>query len=220
MKRLLLANLLGLFGLALAQPTVDINATENNSGTVTNYLVSTYGSNAACTVTEDETSLASDASGMITSYKCLLDAVNVAGLAETLDGEGPFMVFAPSDAAFQKFLADSPDYATVSELTADPEMLKKVLLYHVVADNKTLNDMYLIAEDSADKEYTLTTVEGSDLTLKFPFSLEADEMGTVEIGSDLTDMSSATVYVVDRIIKVDNGIIIPIDSVLMPSMGE
>ncbi|MCA9838137.1 MAG: fasciclin domain-containing protein [Trueperaceae bacterium] len=219
MKRILLgiATLMFMFGFAFAQPTVDVNAAEINSGTITNYLVSTYGSNPACVVTEEADSLMTDeGGGMITSYKCLLDAVETAGLAETLDGEGPFMVFAPSDEAFQKFLADSPDYATVAELTADPDMLKKVLQYHVVADEKTLNDMYVIAEDSADNEYVLQTVEGSELTITFPMSLDSDETGVVEIGDD-TDMMKP-IYVVDRIIKFDNGIIIPIDSVLMPPM--
>ena len=57
----------------------------------------------------------------------LVDLVVKAGLAETLSGDGPFTVFAPTNEAFDKLPKE-----TVDALMADTEMLKKVLLYHVI----------------------------------------------------------------------------------------
>ena len=57
----------------------------------------------------------------------LVDFVVKAGLAETLSGDGPFTVFAPTNEAFAKL-----PKSTVEALTNDPELLKKVLLYHVI----------------------------------------------------------------------------------------
>ena len=62
------------------------------------------------------------------SFKTLLTAVKAAGLVETLQGEGPFTVFAPTDAAFAALPA-----GTLDGLLKDPAALKKVLLYHVVS---------------------------------------------------------------------------------------
>ena len=62
------------------------------------------------------------------SFKTLLTAVKAAGLVETLQGEGPFTVFAPTDEAFAALPA-----GTLDGLLADQEALKKVLLYHVVS---------------------------------------------------------------------------------------
>ena len=61
------------------------------------------------------------------TFKTLLEAATAAGLVETLKGEGPFTVFAPTDEAF----AALPE-GTLEGLLKDPEALKKILLYHVV----------------------------------------------------------------------------------------
>ena len=61
------------------------------------------------------------------TFKTLVAAVKAAGLAETLQGEGPFTVFAPSDAAFAKLPA-----GTVEALLADKAKLAAILTYHVV----------------------------------------------------------------------------------------
>ena len=57
----------------------------------------------------------------------LVDFVVKAGLEDVLNGDGPFTIFAPTNEAFEKL----PE-STVEGLKADPELLKKVLLYHVV----------------------------------------------------------------------------------------
>merc|ERR1712001_569008 len=57
----------------------------------------------------------------------LVDLVVKAGLAETLNGDGPFTIFAPTNEAFEKL-----PQSDLEQLLANPEALKKVLLYHVI----------------------------------------------------------------------------------------
>ena len=61
------------------------------------------------------------------TFNTLVAAVKAAGLVETLQGEGPFTVFAPTDAAFAKLPA-----GTVEGLLADPKKLATILTFHVV----------------------------------------------------------------------------------------
>ena len=86
------------------------------------------------------------------SFTTLLTAATAAGLVDTLKGEGPFTVFAPTDDAF----AALPE-GTLDGLLADPEALKKVLLYHVVAGAVTADQVVKIT--SAD------SVEGSPIAI-------------------------------------------------------
>ena len=86
------------------------------------------------------------------TFKTLLAAAKAAGLVETLQGKGPFTVFAPTDEAFAALPA-----GTLDGLLADREALKKILLYHVVS-----------GEVTADKVVGLTsadTVEGSPIAI-------------------------------------------------------
>jgi len=80
----------------------------------------------------------------------LIDLAVKAGLADTLTGDGPFTVFAPTNAAFAALPAD-----LVAAVTSDVELLKKVLLYHVVPGTVT--------SDQASNDITLKTVEGTTL---------------------------------------------------------
>ena len=77
------------------------------------------------------------------SFSTLLTAVEAAGLVETLQGEGPYTVFAPTDEAFAALPA-----GTLDGLLADTEALKKVLLYHVVSGPVT--DDKVVGLTSAD----------------------------------------------------------------------
>mgnify|MGYP005832201151 CR=1 FL=1 len=63
-------------------------------------------------------------------FSTLVTAIQAAGLEETLSGEGPYTVFAPTNAAFEKLPA-----GTLESLLADKEALTKVLTYHVVSGN-------------------------------------------------------------------------------------
>src|SRR4249920_416972 len=85
---------------------------------------STAPSASAAAMTKDIVESATEAG----SFKTLLTAVKAAGLVETLQGTGPFTVFAPTDAAFAALPA-----GTLDGLLKDPAALKKILLYHVVS---------------------------------------------------------------------------------------
>lgn len=123
------------------------------------------------------------------NFKTLVAALGAAGLVETLAGEGPFTVFAPTDEAFSKL----PE-GTVEELLKpeNKDALVQVLTYHVVAGN-------VMAEDAA-KLTSADTVAG------LPIWIKAD-MGKVMI-------NDATVTAAD--IVASNGVIHVIDSVLLP----
>jgi uncharacterized surface protein with fasciclin (FAS1) repeats len=122
-------------------------------------------------------------------FETLTQAVTAAGLVETLQGEGPFTVFAPTDAAFEAL----PE-GTLDALLADPQgALTDVLLYHVVADN-------LLAADVLEREM-VTTVQGSDAMIT------VDEDGTPRI-------AGAAIVMTD--IVASNGVIHVIDMVITP----
>ncbi|MCL6461680.1 Uncaracterized surface protein containing fasciclin (FAS1) repeats [Flavobacterium micromati] len=123
-----------------------------------------------------------------TSAKTLAAAVQAAGLVETLQGDGPFTVFAPTDAAFAAIQSD------VDQLLK-PESkskLAKILTYHVVSGKMTAADL----EDGQE----LTTVEGGNLEVMI-------QDGKVKVGN-------ANVVATDII--ASNGIIHVIDKVLLP----
>src|SRR6056297_2494548 len=85
-------------------------------------------------------------------FSTLVAAVEAAGLVETLSGEGPFTVFAPTDEAF----AALPE-GTVEGLLADTEALTAVLTYHVVPGAVMSGDL--------SDGMTATTVNGADITI-------------------------------------------------------
>ncbi|HSP57744.1 MAG TPA: fasciclin domain-containing protein [Halomonas sp.] len=134
-------------------------------------------------------------------HETLVAAVKAAGLAEVLQGDGPFTVFAPVDAAF----AELPD-GTV-EMLLKPEnlaQLQEVLTYHVVPGNmnqEALQEAVMERDGAASFE----TVQGERLTV-------------MRNGNNLSVMdangNSANVTVVD--VAQANGVIHVIDGVLMP----
>ena len=126
------------------------------------------------------------------TFNTLLAALDTAGLTETLMGEGPFTVFAPTDDAFAAFLADGD--MTAEDLLANPE-LESILLYHVVSGEVPASDVMGMSSG--------TTVQGSDV------------MVSVMDGSV---MLNETVTVVTPDIKASNGIIHVVDGVLLPPM--
>ena len=121
------------------------------------------------------------------NFKTLVTAVKAAGLVDTLKGEGPFTVFAPTDAAFAKLPA-----GTLESLLKNPEALKKVLTYHVVAGKVMAADVVKV--ESAQ------TVEGESVK--------------VTVNGDAVMIDKANVVKTD--IVCDNGVIHVIDSVILP----
>jgi uncharacterized surface protein with fasciclin (FAS1) repeats len=120
----------------------------------------------------------------------LVSAVKAAGLVDTLNGPGPFTIFAPANAAFAKIPS-----ATLTGVMADPSgALTKILTYHVVAGQELTGSM--LAEMG-----TLKTVEGDTLTV-------------AKSGDTLTVNGSASVVCGN--VKTANATVFIIDSVLMP----
>lgn len=120
-------------------------------------------------------------------FNTLVAAVKAAGLVETLKSAGPFTVFAPTDEAFAKLPA-----GTVDNLLQNPEKLKQILLYHVVAGKVMAADVVKLT--------SAKTVQGSSATVKV--------MG----GKVMIDNAN----VVKTDISTSNGVIHVIDSVILP----
>ena len=137
------------------------------------------------------------------SFSTLVAAVQAAGLVDTLNGAGPFTVFAPTDDAFGKVPAATRDALLAPAGRAD---LTKILTYHVVAgrvDAATLTRQIQEGGGSA----RLTTVEGGVLTAR------AGADGSVT----LTDETGGTATVVQADVAATNGVIHAIDTVMMPN---
>jgi uncharacterized surface protein with fasciclin (FAS1) repeats len=128
-------------------------------------------------------------------HTTLVAAVKAAGLVDTLEGKGPFTVFAPTNAAFGKLPAGTVDTLVKPENKAT---LTKILTYHVVPGK-------LEASDLTDGK-KLKTVEGEELTVK-----KAD--GKVMIIDAKGGSSTVTISNVNQ----SNGVIHVVDTVLMPS---
>jgi uncharacterized surface protein with fasciclin (FAS1) repeats len=128
-------------------------------------------------------------------HTTLVAAVKAAGLVDTLEGKGPFTVFAPTNAAFAKLPAGTVDTLVKPENKAT---LTKILTYHVVAGK-------LEASDLTDGK-KLKTVQGEELTVK-------RSGDTVMIVDSKGGSSTVTIANVNQ----SNGVIHVIDTVLMPS---
>jgi uncharacterized surface protein with fasciclin (FAS1) repeats len=121
-------------------------------------------------------------------------AVIAAGLADDLSGEGPFTVFAPTDAAFTTLLETLE--VTAEDLLASPD-LASILLYHVASGN-------VMSTDITDG-MMVTTLNGQDLTI----NLTAD--GVVINGTAMVTVADLT---------ADNGVVHVIDAVLLPETPQ
>lgn len=135
-------------------------------------------------------------------HTTLVAAVKAAGLVETLSGKGPFTVFAPTNAAFDKLPAGTVDTLLKPENKA---MLTKVLTYHVVAGNM---DSKKIAKEikKGGGKAMLKTVAGGMLTA----SMSGDKL-------ILTDEKGGTSTVTIADVKQSNGVIHEVDTVVMPN---
>ena len=120
-------------------------------------------------------------------FSTLVTAVKAAGLVETLKGEGPFTVFAPTDAAFAKVPTE-----TLNALLADKAALANVLTYHVVAGKVMAADVVKLT--------SAVTVQGQSVS--------------IEVKDGKVYVDGAQVVATD--IKASNGVIHVIDAVILP----
>jgi uncharacterized surface protein with fasciclin (FAS1) repeats len=125
-------------------------------------------------------------------FSTLVKAVKAAGLVDTLKGEGPYTVFAPTNAAFAKV-----PKAKLNALLANKAQLRAVLLYHVVPGKVEAADVLAMKNPSMAK-----TAQGTSLRVKTTVPVMVNNARVIK-----TD------------IQADNGVIHVIDSVLMPKPG-
>jgi len=135
-------------------------------------------------------------------HKTLVAAVKAGGLVDTLEGAGPYTVFAPTDDAFAKLPAGTVDTLVKPENKAT---LDKILTYHVVAGDITSHDLKKWIK-KGNGSYVATTVEGGKLTFTM-------DMGKIKI----TDEKGGSAWITTADVKQSNGEIHVINSVLMPS---
>jgi uncharacterized surface protein with fasciclin (FAS1) repeats len=122
-------------------------------------------------------------------FNTLVAAVQAAGLVETLKGEGPFTVFAPTDEAFAKLPAGTVDDLLKPE---NKDKLVAILTYHVVPGK-------VMSSDIAGKEMMVDTVQGGKLSVDATDGVKVDEASVVSAD-----------------VEADNGVIHVIDAVVMP----
>jgi uncharacterized surface protein with fasciclin (FAS1) repeats len=134
-------------------------------------------------------------------HTTLVAAVKAAGLVDTLEGAGPFTVFAPTNEAFAKLPAGTVDTLLKPE---NKDQLTKVLTYHVVAGKVTSNELRKMIKDGHGTA-ELTTVEGG--------KLQAMMVGGKIV---LKDEKGGTAAVTIPNVMQSNGVIHVIDSVLLP----
>ena len=134
-------------------------------------------------------------------HTTLVAAVKAADLVATLKSEGPFTVFAPTNAAFAKLPEGTVEGLLKPE---NKSQLAKILTYHVVSGNLDAAAV-IAAVNAGNGKAVVTTVSGGKLTVTL-------DMGKVK----LTDESGNSAYVVAADLKGSNGVIHVIDSVVLP----
>nr|WP_302848325.1 fasciclin domain-containing protein [Maribacter dokdonensis] len=136
-------------------------------------------------------------------HTTLVAAVKAAELVETLRGEGPFTVFAPTNEAFEKLPKGTVETLLMAENKAK---LQSILTYHVVAGKVSAMDLMKMIKDGNGKA-ELTTVNGGTLTAMLKGK-------KVQLKDAAGNISTVTIADVNQ----SNGIIHVIDAVVLPGM--
>lgn len=131
----------------------------------------------------------------------LVAAVKAAGLVETLEGKGPYTVFAPTNEAFEKLPAGTVETLLKPE---NKEKLTAILTYHVVSGKVTAANLVERVK-AGDGKASLKTVNGESLTA----SMDGDSVV-------LTDTKGGTSKVTIADVMQSNGVIHVVETVLMP----
>lgn len=135
-------------------------------------------------------------------HTTLVAAVQAAGLVETLQGPGPFTVFAPTNTAFAALPAGTVDTLL---MPANKDQLTGVLTYHVIAGNVTSADLTAQLQAAAGRGVEVATVNGGNLT----FTWVNNQIHVKGMGG-----GDAVVTIPD--VMQSNGVIHVVDAVLLP----
>jgi len=125
----------------------------------------------------------------------LVSALSEANLVTTLNGDGPFTVFAPTNEAFQSLLDSNGDWSTISDIPSD--VLESVLLFHVLSGEVRAGDL--------SDTYVSTLSSGPDGS---NVSLQVDVTGGVKFNGSALPLTTD--------IEASNGVIHKIDEVMLP----
>lgn len=136
-------------------------------------------------------------------HTTLVAAVKAAGLVKTLEGKGPFTVFAPTNEAFAALSAGTVEMLLKPE---NKDKLAKILTCHVVGAKAMSADVAKMVKDDGGS-HMAKTVGGCELTLK-------DTGGKVTVTDENGDVANVTIADVTQ----SNGVIHVIDKVLLPKM--
>lgn len=151
-------------------------------------------------ITKDTPNIVGVAAGN-ENFSTLVAAVKAADLVSTLSADGPFTVFAPTNAAFEAL----PEGTVESLLKPENKStLTSILTYHVVSGKVMAADVVKAINDNGG-QYIVETVQGNKLTL----SLDGDSV-------ILTDAKGGTATVAQADVAASNGVIHAIDAVVMP----
>lgn len=134
-------------------------------------------------------------------HTTLVAAVKAAGLVETLSGKGPFTVFAPTNAAFDKLPAGTVETLLKPENKAK---LTAVLTYHVVAGKVDSKELVKLIEKGGGSA-TLTTVNGAKLTAK----MEGKKVAISDAAGNKAYVTIADVYQSNGVIHVTDAVSLP-----------
>ena len=127
------------------------------------------------------------------SFKTLVAAVQAADLEDTLKGEGPYTVFAPTDAAFAKLPEGKVDALLKPE---NKDQLVQLLSYHVVAGKLT-------AADIAGKKKSLKSLEGSEI--KINSAGRVTKINQAALQQPDVMASNGVIHVIDKVITPESG---------------
>ena len=180
--------------LALALTTAACGSDDTDTAAATSAPATTSASPSP-SPTESATADIVDTAVAAGDFTTLAAAITAAELGETLKGEGPYTVFAPTDEAFAKLPA-----GTLDTLLADPKGdLTQILTYHVI-EGEVMAEQVLTLDGQKVK-----TVQGGEITV----NVDGDKVS-------LTDAAGNTVNVTATDVDASNGVIHVIDGVLMP----
>ena len=132
-------------------------------------------------------------------HTTLVAAVKAAGLVETLEGKGPFTVFAPTNEAFAKLPAGTVDTLLKPENKAT---LVKILTYHVVSGNYTAADLMKMVKAGGGKA-TLKSVEGDPLTVSengMKLFISGEKSGVAEVTISNVKQSNGVIHVINTVV--------------------
>jgi uncharacterized surface protein with fasciclin (FAS1) repeats len=142
------------------------------------------------------------------NFSALVEALQSAQLVETLQGAGPFTVFAPTNRAFEKIPAP-----VLEALLANGDTLKKVLLYHVAAGVQDVRYQFS-PKDITSVQGQQVYADRDECSKSDPPDSEVQRAACSADTPAVLWINNATVR--GRVIRTDNGVIYAIDSVLLP----